>query len=289
MAGPTYQDGYWYSADGLRLHYRDYPGDAARAPILCIPGLTRNARDFEGVAARLAGTRRVIAVDLRGRGESEYAADPLTYVPQVYLQDLLALIVEHDLPPLVAFGTSLGGLMTMLIALTDRAFLAGVLLNDIGPVLGAEGMARIRSYVGREQSFAGWDEAAQAIAAPHTATFPNYTAKDWRQWAYRVCRRDADGRIRFDYDMAIATPFKLPVPDPAFDLWPAFQSLHGLPTLLVRGEHSDVLEAETASEMAHRLPEMDFVTLPGIGHTPTLEEPEVAAAIDHLLEAVDQE
>jgi len=137
MAGPGYEDGYWYSADGLRLHFRDYPGDPNRAPVLCVPGLTRNARDFEGVAHRLAGKRRVIAVDLRGRGESDYALDPLTYVPPVYLQDLGALIAEHCVRPVVLFGTSLGGLLAMLLGLTMRQTLAGVLLNDVGPLLGA--------------------------------------------------------------------------------------------------------------------------------------------------------
>jgi pimeloyl-ACP methyl ester carboxylesterase len=289
MAGRGFEDGIWYSADGLRLHYRDYAGDPGKAPVLCIPGLTRNARDFEGVGERLGGGRRVIAVDLRGRGESDYASDPLSYLPPVYLQDLMALITDRGLPPLVVFGTSLGGLLAMLMGLAARPMLAGVLLNDIGPALGAAGMARIRTYVGREVSFAGWDEAADAIAASHAATFPDYTVQDWRRWAHRVCRQNADGRIRFDYNMAIAEPFKMPAPEPGFDLWPAFETLRGLPALLLRGEHSDVLEAKTASEMVRRLPEMDFVTLPGIGHTPTLEEPEAISAIDRLLKAVDRE
>jgi len=288
MAGPGYEDGYWYSADGLRLHFRDYPGDPNRAPVLCVPGLTRNARDFEGVAHRLAGKRRVIAVDLRGRGESDYALDPLTYVPPVYLQDLGALIAEHCVRPVVLFGTSLGGLLAMLLGLTLRQTLAGVLLNDVGPVLGAEGMARIRSYVGQDRRFADWDDAAQAIADNHVGAFPDYGKADWLVWAHRMCR-ERDGAIVFDYDMGIAEPFRLPQPEPAFDLWPAFETLHGLPSLLVRGENSDVLEAETASEMVRRLPMMELVTLPRIGHAPTLEEPEAAAAIDRLLDTVDQE
>ena len=288
MAGPGYEDGWWYSADGLRLHFRDYPGDATRAPVLCIPGLTRNARDFEGVAQRLAGKRRVIAVDLRGRGESDYAIDPLTYVPPVYLQDLGALIAEHCVGPVVVFGTSLGGLMAMLLSLTARPGLAGVVLNDVGPELGARGMARIRSYVGEAESFASWDDAARMIAANHEGAFPDYTHREWLVWAHRMCR-ERDGAIVFDYDMAIAEPFKLTQPEPAFDLWPAFETLLGLPALLVRGERSDVLEAETASEMVRRVPTMDFVTLARVGHAPTLEEPEAAAAIDHLLKMVDHE
>jgi pimeloyl-ACP methyl ester carboxylesterase len=287
MTKPGYEDGYWYSADGLRLHFRDYPGNPAKAPILCIPGLTRNARDFEGVAQRLAGERRVIAVDLRGRGESDYAVDALSYVPPVYLQDLGALIAEHCVTPVVVFGTSLGGLMAMLLSLTARQTLAGVLLNDVGPVLGAEGMARIRSYVGTDPRFASWDDAARAIAENHAGTFPDYGIADWRVWAHRMCR-ERDGAIRFDYDMNIAEPFRLPAPEAGFDLWPAFETLHGLPSVLIRGERSDVLEAETAAEMALRLPGMEYVTLPRIGHAPTLEEPDAAAAIDRLLAEVDR-
>ena len=287
MAGPGYEDGYWYSADGLRLHFRDYPGDPNRAPVLCVPGLTRNARDFEGVAARLAGQRRVIAVDLRGRGESDYALDPYSYIPPVYLQDLGALIAEHCVRPVVLFGTSLGGLIAMLLGLTARPSLAGVLLNDVGPVLGAAGMARIRSYVGQDARFQSWDEAARAIADNHAGAFPDYTPADWLVWAHRVCREE-DGAIRFDYDMGIAEPFNLPQPEPAFDLWPAFETLQGLPSLLVRGGNSDVLEADTASEMVRRIPMMELVTLPRIGHAPTLEEPEAVAAIDRLLRSVDE-
>jgi pimeloyl-ACP methyl ester carboxylesterase len=286
VAGPGYEDGYWYSADGLRLHFRDYPGDSGRAPVLCVPGLTRNARDFEGVAQRLAGKRRVIAVDLRGRGESDYAPDPYSYVPPVYLQDLGALIAEHCIGPVVLFGTSLGGLMAMLLSLTARPSLAGVLLNDVGPVLGEAGMARIRSYVGQDARFGSWDEAARAIADNHAGYFPDYRHADWLAWAHRVCR-EQDGAIRFDYDMGIAEPFNLPLPEPAFDLWPAFETLHGLASLLIRGELSDVLEAETASEMVRRVPMMELVTLPRTGHAPTLEEPEAAAAIDRLLQSVD--
>ena len=288
MAESGYEDGYWYSADGLRLHFRDYPGDEGRVPVLCVPGLTRNARDFEGVAQRLSGKRRVIAIDLRGRGESDYALDPLSYVPPVYLQDIGALIAEHCVRPVVLFGTSLGGLIAMLLGLTMRQTLAGVLLNDVGPVLGAKGMARIRSYVGQDTRFKSWDEAAQAIADNHAGAFPDYSAADWLVWAHRMCREEG-GAVRFDYDMGIAEPFRLPQPEPAFDLWPAFETLHGLPSLLVRGERSDVLEAETASAMVRRLPMMDLVTLPRIGHAPTLEEPEAVAAIDRLLRTVDQE
>ena len=145
----SWSDGYWGSNDGLRLHYRDYAGDASRPPIICIPGLTRNARDFEGVADRLAGQWRLICVELRGRGGSEAAKDPMSYMPVTYLQDMEALVAELKLDRFVLFGTSLGGLITMLMAASGRQRIAGALLNDIGPVLEARGLERIRSYVGR--------------------------------------------------------------------------------------------------------------------------------------------
>ena len=137
----AWSDGYWWSNDGLRLHYRDYPGDASRPPILCIPGLTRNARDFEGVAERLSPDWRVISVDLRGRGESAYAKDPMTYVPLTYLQDMEALVRELGLARFVLFGTSLGGLLSMLLGAAEKERVAGILINDIGPQLDGEAKA----------------------------------------------------------------------------------------------------------------------------------------------------
>jgi pimeloyl-ACP methyl ester carboxylesterase len=148
-----WSDGYWTSSDGLRLHYRDYAGSAARPPILCIPGLTRNARDFEGVADRLKGEWRLICIELRGRGQSDYAKDAMTYVPPTYWQDVEALIAALELKRFVLFGTSLGGLITMLLALADKSRIAGALLNDIGPELEQSGLEHIRSYVGRSQSW----------------------------------------------------------------------------------------------------------------------------------------
>src|SRR4051812_16060879 len=156
-------DGWWTSADGLRLHYRDYAGDPARPPILCIPGLTRNARDFESVAARLASDWRLICVDLRGRGESAYAKDPKTYNPLVYAQDIELLIASLALARFAIFGTSLGGLVAMLVAMTGGSRLAGVLLNDVGPELETAGLDHIRSYVGRPQAWPTWLHAARAL------------------------------------------------------------------------------------------------------------------------------
>ena len=281
-----WSDGYWVSNDGLRLHYRDYAGEASRPPIICIPGLTRNARDFEGVAARLAGQWRVICVELRGRGGSEAAKDPMSYMPLTYLQDMEALIAALKLERFILFGTSLGGLVTMLLAASGKERIAGALLNDIGPVLEARGLERIRSYVGRSQNWPTWLHAARFLAEGQSDRYPDWEIDDWLVYAKRLCRLNSNGRIVFDYDMRIAEPFKLPQGDTGFDLWPAFRALDGIPSLVVHGELSDVLSAESVAQMTEAVPSMESVTVPRVGHAPTLDEPEAQAAIDKLLKRV---
>jgi pimeloyl-ACP methyl ester carboxylesterase len=282
----AWSDRYWVSSDGLKLHYRDYAGGASRPPILCIPGLTRNARDFEGVAERLAGEWRLICVDLRGRGESAHAKDPMTYLPPTYLQDLEALIAELKLERFVLFGTSLGGLMTMLLAASGRERIAGALLNDIGPEVEPRGLEHIRSYVGRSQNWPTWLHAARFLAEAQADRYPGWSLDQWLLYAKRVCRLTPAGRIVFDYDMRIAEPFKLPGGEAGFDLWPVFRALDGIPSLIVRGGISDLLSADTVAKMLAENPAMREVTIPNVGHAPTLDEPEAQAAIDALLKRV---
>ena len=279
-----WSDGYWWSNDGLRLHYRDYAGDATRPPILCIPGLTRNARDFEGVAARLAGDWRLVCVELRGRGESAYAKDPMTYVPLAYLQDMEALIAELKLERFILFGTSLGGLITMLLAASGSARIAAALLNDIGPVLEPRGLDHIRSYVGKPQNWPTWLHAARAIAEAQKDRYPDWEIDQWLIYAKRLCKLSPAGRIVLDYDMRIAEPFKLPGGESGFDLWPAFRALAGIPSLVVHGAISDLLSAETVARMKSEVATLESVTIPNVGHAPTLDEPEAVAAIEKLLE-----
>jgi pimeloyl-ACP methyl ester carboxylesterase len=281
-----WSDGYWWSSDGLRLHYRDYAGDASRPPILCIPGLTRNARDFEGVAARLAGDWRLLCVELRGRGESAYAKDPVTYVPKTYLEDMEALIAELKLERFILFGTSLGGLITMLMAASGRERIAGALLNDIGPDMETPGLEHIRSYVGRARDWPTWLHAARFLAEMQRDRYPGWGIDEWLVHAKRLCRLTSAGRIVFDYDMRIAEPFKLPSGEAGFDLWPAFRALDGIPSLVVHGAISDLLSAETVAKMKAEVGTMESVTIPDVGHAPTLEEPGAAAAIDALLARV---
>jgi pimeloyl-ACP methyl ester carboxylesterase len=278
-----WSDGWWTSGDGLRLHYRDYGGGEGRAPILCLPGLTRNARDFEGVAGRLKGDWRLICVELRGRGQSDHARDPMTYVPPVYWQDVEALIAALSLQRFVLFGTSLGGLITMLLAMADNKRIAGALLNDIGPVLETSGLEHIRSYVGRSQSWPTWLHAARAICEMQRDRYPDWDTAQWLVYAKRLCKLTPGGRVVFDYDMRIGEPFRAPGGDTGFDLWSAFAGLKGVTSLVVRGELSDLLSADTVDRMLAGNPAMEAATVSRVGHAPTLDEPEAAAAIERLL------
>jgi pimeloyl-ACP methyl ester carboxylesterase len=289
-ASDRYEDGWWQSTDGLKLHYRDYPGgpEAAGKPaILCVPGLTRNARDFTVVAERLSPAWRVICVDLRGRGESPIAPDPTSYAPPSYVLDIGALHVALGLERTVLFGTSLGGIIAMLMALTTPERLAGVLLNDIGPVIDARGLSRIRAYVGKSASWPTWIHAARGLAEGQRDVYPRFALEDWLAMAKRMCRVTSAGRIVFDYDMRIAEPIReAPDDAPPADLWPAFEALRGRPVTLLRGERSDLLTAATAAEMARRLPDLDVTVVPDVGHTPVLNEAPSVAAIDRLLDRV---
>ena len=287
MAG--WRDGFWWSEDSLRLHYRDYADGEhhARPPILCLPGLTRNVRDFEGIAEALTPNWRVICAELRGRGESAYDKNPLNYVPLIYLRDIEALVTQLGLGRFVLFGTSLGGLLAILLGASGAGRLAGVLLNDIGPVIEEEGLARIRTYVGKGGSWPTWLHAARAIAEVQGVAYPDYDIEDWLRMAKRLCRLTPAGRVVLDYDARLAEPFRqVQGAAPSTDLWPTLDSLRDVPGLIVRGGLSDVLSPAIAEEMARRLPRAELVTLPRVGHAPSLDEPEARRAINRLLTRV---
>jgi pimeloyl-ACP methyl ester carboxylesterase len=269
-------------SDGLRLHYRDYPGPTDKPPLLCLHGLTRNARDFAAFAERYSAAWRVIALDFRGRGSSDYDPLPARYNPLTYARDVLELLDALEAPRAVFVGTSLGGLVTMTVAATAPQRMAASILNDVGPELTAAGLDRIRSYVGKDARFANWDEAAGAIAAHQGPAFPNYSHADWIAMARRNCREQA-GEIILDYDMAIALPFETQGPTPNVDLWPIFKALGQHPLMVVRGELSDLLSAGTLEKMHEAVPDMKSVTVRAIGHAPMLDEPEAIDAIDRFL------
>jgi pimeloyl-ACP methyl ester carboxylesterase len=284
---PALADRHWQSEDGLSLHFRDYAGDVSLLPVLCLHGLTRNARDFAELAAHIAPGRRVIVPEMRGRGMSDYARDHESYNPAQYVADVERLLVQESIERFVCIGTSLGGLMTMLMAATMPGRIAGAVLNDIGPEVESEGLEAIRGYVGQGRSFETWMHAARALRDVHGESHPTFTIEDWLAMAKRIMVLGQGGRIAFDYDMGLAEPFaaggeKAAPPN----LWPAFESLAQEPVLLVRGAHSNILGEHTARQMQARGPQVEIVTIDDTGHAPLLTEPEALSAIDRLLARV---
>ena len=280
-----YQNRYFIVRDGLKLHYRDYQGSSERPPLLCLHGLTRNSRDFAALANRYSPRFRILALDFRGRGDSDYDPLPARYNPLTYAGDVVELLDRLAIPRAIFVGTSLGGLVTMTIAAMAPQRLAATILNDVGPDIDATGIDRILSYVGKDKRFKSWDEAAEAIATNYGSAFDRYTHDDWVKMAKRNCREEG-GEIRFDYDMAIAEPFKTAGPAPQVDLWPLFAELGQKPLLVVRGEKSDLLTAPTVEKMKRVVPDVRLALVKGVGHAPELNEPEAVAAIDEFLDSL---
>jgi pimeloyl-ACP methyl ester carboxylesterase len=272
--------------DGLKLYFRDYPGAADRPPLLCLSGLTRNSRDFAELAERYSPGFRVIALDFRGRGRSDDDPLPGRYSPLTYASDVVQLLDKLDLDRAIFVGTSLGGLVTMTMAAIAPSRIAASILNDIGPEPNQAGLDRVMSYVGKDVRFNSWDQAAEVIAANHHHLPAGFTHADWLAMARRLCR-EQDGEIVYDYDMAIARPFRISGPAPRVDLWPLFSALAQKPLLVVRGELSDVLTATSAQKMRMAAPFAKFVVVPEVAHAPTLSEPEAAAAIDAFLASLE--
>lgn len=249
-------------------------------------GLTRNSRDFAELAQHIAQTRRVIVPEMRGRALSDYAPDASTYNPVQYVADVEMLLSELGIERFISIGTSMGGIMTMMLAAAKPGRLAAVVMNDIGPQIEMEGVKRIGGYVGQGRSYPTWMHAARSIASVHGEAFPDYTLEDWLDMAKRVLVVSQNGRISYDYDMAIAEAFKNPNSAAPPDLWPAFDALSGVPMVLMRGELSDLLSPETVAQMGKRNAAMSTVTVPRVGHAPMLNEPEARKAIDALLAKV---
>ena len=280
-----YEDKSWSSEDGLSLHYRDYAAreDTGALPVFCLHGLTRNARDFESLAAHLSEKRRVIVPDMRGRGKSDYAPSSDTYKPKQYVEDVEILLAELGISRFISVGTSMGGIMTMLLAANDPERIAGVVLNDIGPEIEAAGVERIGGYVGQGRSYPTWVHAARSLCEVHGDAFPDYELDQWLELAKRFMVVSQNGRISYDYDMAIAEPFSEAGNAAPPNLWLAFEALNDVPMLLVRGELSDLISDATVAQMKARNPNMTTLNVPRVGHAPTLDEPQVRAAIDALL------
>ncbi|MBN8551921.1 MAG: alpha/beta hydrolase [Caulobacterales bacterium] len=281
---PAYAHRWFTSRDGLSLYARDYPGadGPARLPVICIHGLTRNSADFDAIARRIAATgRRVIAMDVRGRGRSERAPDPMTYQPQVYARDVVDMFEQLGLKRAVFLGTSMGGLVTMAVTFFKSRIVAAAILNDIGPEVSKVGLARIAQYAGKPVDTPTWAAAAGYIKEVNASAMPHYSDADWEAFARRTFRENDEGRPVLDYDTDIMVPIakagaRALVPN----LWPFFKRLaKHRPTLLIRGGISDLLDAEIAGKMRRKAPGMLYAEVPNVGHAPMLDEPEAEAAI----------
>lgn len=283
-----YQDIWYQSTDGLRLYTRDYANDNAAITLLCMHGLTRNSADFSGLCEWLQPRYRLIAVDQRGRGRSAYDPNPGNYDPGVYVQDMFTLLDQLALQRVVLVGTSLGGLMTMLMASMQPQRVQAAILNDIGPVLDPAGLERIKNYVGKGAKINNWQDAVAETRSVNGIAFPDWQDADWLRFARNLYRETSNGTLELAYDPAIAQPIlqdqNNAVPP---DLWPAFEALADIPTLVVRGALSDILSAQCLQDMQARKPDLRCIEIAARGHAPTLDEPAARAAIDEFLATIE--
>jgi pimeloyl-ACP methyl ester carboxylesterase len=277
---PGVEDRFVTTADGRRLHCVRYGRPGGRVAVVCLPGLTRNNRDFEDVAPRLAVDREVVAVSLRGRGRSDVDPSGGSYALDVYVDDVVAVLDQLGLARVVLVGTSLGGLTSLWFAARHPHRVAGVVLNDVGPELQAEGLARIRSYAGKLPPVSSWEEAAAQARSIGEAAFPDWTDADWER-AARQRYRERGGMVEADHDPAVASG-RLSDEDP----WYVFAVSAGIPMLLLRGELTDLLAPSTVERMRAFHPGLEVVEVPVRGHAPMLDEPVAIAALTDFLAGV---
>ena len=287
----TYTEISFTSDDGLRLYARDYPASSgpARLPVICIHGLTRNSADFDELAPLIAAlSRRVLAVDVRGRGQSQRDPRHENYNPVVYAADVVKLMHELGIARAVFIGTSMGGLITMTLAAQHSDMVAAAVLNDIGPVLSEKGLARIAGYAGKAVALGSWEDAAGFIKDINGCAFPDNSDAEWGKWARRAFEQIEGGRLAPRYDPNIAVGMqtgKLRTTSLAGRM--AFRRLaKKRPVLLVRGALSDLLEARQADWMRRAAPGMQYVEVPNVGHAPMLTEPAALEAIAQFLATV---
>ncbi len=281
---------YFDSPDGLRLHAKSYGPKGASLTVLCMHGLTRNHKDFEPLIDALPDRYRFIAVDTRGRALSDRDPHPENYTPVTYAGDMAALLDRLGLKRVALIGTSMGGLVSMIMAKAMPDRISGIVMNDVGPVLDKAGLDRIANYAGRTEPFDSWQAAADAIAYVQGDIFPDYGPDAWMAFARRTCREGEDGRVHLDYDPAITRT----VGDvrPGFftrrAMWKLFRSTRSEPLLVIRGETSDILSQKTADKMTRIHPDAQLVTVPAVGHAPILDEPEAVSAISTFLARLER-
>jgi pimeloyl-ACP methyl ester carboxylesterase len=279
--------------DGLKLHVRAYGSSAATAlSVVCLPGLTRTSADFDPLASALADDaerpRYVLALDYRGRGLSDYDSNPDNYSLRVELADVLSVLTALEIGKAVFVGTSRGGLLTMLLGSARPAALAGVVLNDIGPVLEPRGLARIKGYVGRLPQLNSFGEAAESLRQIFSAQFSALSANDWMELAQRMFR-DHGGRIIPDYDPKLAHALPdVDIEHPLPALWEQFDSLADVPLLIIRGANSDLLSPATFEAMRARRRQCEALVVPDQGHAPLLTDDETISRIGAFIRSCEQ-
>jgi pimeloyl-ACP methyl ester carboxylesterase len=295
-ASPRASLGYseiaFISDDGLRLYARDYAGASglARLPVICIHGLTRNASDFDEVAPWIAQQgRRVLAVDVRGRGNSAYDSNPAHYALPVYAADVVKLMRDLGIARAVFVGTSMGGLITMTLALRHLDLIAAAVLNDVGPLLSPRGLARIAGYAGKGEVLRSWDDAAAYLRSINQVAFPDYGQADWDKWARRAFVESAPGVLAMRYDANIGLAIRAgAVKTSSMMANFAFKRLaRRRPTLLVRGALSDLVEDDQVARMRAMAPQLAYAEIDNVGHAPMLMEPQAQAALREFLARVD--
>jgi pimeloyl-ACP methyl ester carboxylesterase len=264
-----------------RMTYYEWAGPAGAPTVLCVHGLTRNGRDFDGLAEDLSRHFRVVCPDVVGRGKSDWLAHGEDYTYPLYLADMAALIARLDVEDLLWVGTSMGGLIGMLMAASANNPIKRLVINDVGPLLAKEGIARIAEFVGKDPSFPDL-EALEAYIRTASASFGKLTDEQWRHMATHAARREPDGTLGLAYDPKIGDAFRtLPAAD--IDLWPQWDSIT-CPTLVLRGAESDLLRATDAEAMTERGPRAKLIEYPGIGHAPSLRtDDQIATVRDFLL------
>lgn len=280
----NYADVFFTSADGVRLYARDYAGPEAASPtVLCLHGLTRNSKDFDNLARHLSSRARIIVPDTRGRGRSARATDLSTYRPEHYVGDVLTLLNLLQLPAVHLIGTSMGGLMSMMLLARSPERVRSVIINDIGPQVEPAGLQRIAGYVGQDGGAVGaedWQAATANVRRINADAFPDFSPRDWEDMA-RNLHVQIDDRVVLDYDPAIARGLADGTAAP--DLWPLFEGLAPRPMLVLRGELSDLLSAATVDRMCAYSPLVQTRVVARRGHAPSLDEPDARAAIDAFL------
>lgn len=276
---------FYESSDGLRLHYRDFPARASAelAPAICLPGLTRNCRDFEHVSVWLSASRQVICPDLRGRGESAHDEQWHNYNPQQYVADVWQLLDRLNIESVLVIGTSLGGLLAMLMAHDRPAAVIAAIINDVGPEIDPAGLARVQQGAGRLSPAADWNEATELVREHYKISFPDWPDAKWRDFVHTTYRETDNGTIDLTLDRNVGEASRAGVSGLQENPWLLFDAFKGKPLLVLRGEHSDILSQEILARMQARNPTMETAIIPNRGHAPFLDEPEAIDAIDAFL------